>query len=929
MKKTLKNVLAISFVAVFLLTGITVLHYSNVSISKTFHKSEDGLEISEAPVAEVLDVKKTENQVQKTSETAIEVKKTEKTNDSFSKTKDVETKVNLPILDIQNLETYINDNVKDEEEKHTHDFSDWEVTVVPTCASEGEQVRECTECGKIEKVAIESVEHNLVDYVVEATCTSAGTKAKRCTECNYVSDAEVISLPKGHNYAEYISDENATCTKDGTKTAVCTVCGNKNTVTIAGSKLEHTYVTLDNAVASTCETAGKETDMQCTGCGEVIYGAEIKALGHNYSEYVSDENATCTEDGTKTATCAVCGNKKTETVVGSKLAHTYVTLDNAVAPTCETAGKESDKKCTGCGEVIYGAEIKALGHNYSEYVSDENATCTENGTKTATCAVCGNKKTEVVAGSKLAHTYVTLDNAVAPTCETAGKESDKKCTGCGKVIYGAEIKALGHNYSEYVSDKNATCTQDGTKTATCANCGDKLVVADAGSRLEHTYVTLDNAVAPTCKIAGKESDMRCTGCGKMVYGVKIEALGHNYSEYVSDGNATCTKDGTKTATCIACGDKKTVADVDSKIDHTYVTLDNAVSPTCEKAGKESDKKCTGCGKVVYGTEIKALGHNYSEYVSDENATTTKDGTKTAVCTVCGNKNTVADVGSKLAPQINSLEVKDNIVLTEVPKEVKNTEPTGMHNYNITGDSITVYREGSCSFYVDFAKFKCDLNACVGFDGQSEMLQGRRGDSNATVKAPAAKEGYKFKAWVKLDNEEVNGVVVAVYEAQYEKIKENKIATLETKSNNVPVAKSAEPVVEDSCDCKINGHKWNAAGTACECEHCKKDAQDPESGKVWWSCWGSKDEEYKHASIWWVNFSCDTSKCEGFDGGKNYKSEGRRGDIESITMNAPKAKNGFTFIGWYNNGEKITDSNEITVSWENMDKCYEAKYEANN
>ncbi len=54
-------------------------------------------------------------------------------------------------------------------------------------------------------------------------------------------------------------------------------------------------------------------------------------------------------------------------------------------------------------------------------------------------------------------------------------------------------------------------------------------------------------------------------------------------------------------------------------------------------------------------------------------------------------------------------------------------------------------------------------------------------------------------------------------------------------------------------------------------------------------------------IWWAQFSCDTDKCEGFkkqgtDELTDTVVEGRRGDA-SITIEAPKAKEGYTFVGW--------------------------------
>ena len=44
--------------------------------------------------------------------------------------------------------------------------------------------------------------------------------------------------------------------------------------------------------------------------------------------------------------------------------------------------------------------------------------------------------------------------------------------------------------------------------------------------------------------------------------------------------------------------------------------------------------------------IPATGHNFSGYLPNGDATCQADGTKTATCSTCGVKDTVADPGSK-------------------------------------------------------------------------------------------------------------------------------------------------------------------------------------------------------------------------------------------------------------------------------------------
>ena len=129
----------------------------------------------------------------------------------------------------------------------------------------------------------------------------------------------------------------------------------------------------------------------------------------------------------------------------------------------------------------------------------------------------------------------------------------------------------------------------------------------------------------------------CTGKGVRTYTCTssshtktedIPALNHSFAgqEYVSDNNATCEQDGTKTAKCVrygtgGCTETDTVTDTGSK-----------------------------------------LGHLFEDYVSNNDATYAHDGTKTAKCVrydQCGETHTMPDEGSRLiAPPLYRVTDKD-------------------------------------------------------------------------------------------------------------------------------------------------------------------------------------------------------------------------------------------------------------------------------
>ena len=85
--------------------------------------------------------------------------------------------------------------------------------------------------------------------------------------------------------------------------------------------------------------------------------------------------------------------------------------------------------------------------SFENYIYNNDATCTTDGTETATC-VCG--KTDTIT---------------------------------------AEGTATGHTFESYLSDNNATCTEDGTKTAKCENCDETDTTDDIGSAKGHDTET--------------------------------------------------------------------------------------------------------------------------------------------------------------------------------------------------------------------------------------------------------------------------------------------------------------------------------------------------------------------------------------------------------------------------------------------------------
>ena len=107
-------------------------------------------------------------------------------------------------------------------------------------------------------------------------------------------------------------------------------------------------------------------------------------------------------DGTKTRECDICHKKETVTVPATE-EHQLTDWIVTVEPTCTTAGTHV-KKCTVCGNVVETEPIKALGHDFQNYVNDNKPACCDQY-ETGTCTRCGAKNPRKISGPIRAHKF--------------------------------------------------------------------------------------------------------------------------------------------------------------------------------------------------------------------------------------------------------------------------------------------------------------------------------------------------------------------------------------------------------------------------------------------------------------------------------------------------------------------------------------------
>ena len=343
------------------------------------------------------------------------------------------------------------------------------------------------------------------------------------------------------------------------------------------------------------------------------------------------------------------------------------------------AGDSFTVNVTGVNKpVTYTVTFFSLGeasHNHKLSLSASPNFNTMKATVTGKCNEC-NKSYKATTSIKITTSGVSCGYTGTVSYSYSGVVlNGKKYNGTGK----AKVTSLPHMYGKPTfqwSGKSCTasrlcsrckktsktaCKVTSKTTATCTAAGQTTYTATYGSysstkkvaaaKLAHKYTKYTSDKNATCMKDGTKTAKCDYGCGaKKTVTEPGTKLAHKYTKYVSNNDATCTKDGTKTAKCdYGCGAVDTVIDKGSKIPHVYTNYVSNGDATCTADGTKTAHCDYGCGATDTVTdEGSMIPHVYTNYVSNEDATCMADGTKTAHCDYgCGATDTVTDRGSRL------------------------------------------------------------------------------------------------------------------------------------------------------------------------------------------------------------------------------------------------------------------------------------------
>ncbi|MBR3095298.1 MAG: hypothetical protein IKH12_06900 [Clostridia bacterium] len=490
---------------------------------------------------------------------------------------------------------------------HTHNFIDQDhaakyLKSEATCSAKAVYYLSCQTChisakGIDESKTFEYGEKNATNHPTDKIEVTKAAQDPTCMSSGWTEEKTCKACNKVVVASTLIaSDPNAHKSADGktadcTHSIVCAACGQTIAVNPDNHPADKIKV-IKKGKAATCGEAGVNDILYCSACEKTIQeDTAIPATGNH-----TGGTATCVEQ----ATCTVCGQK-------------YGTVDAnnhdfekvvAVAPSCTEAGNIEHWKCKreGCGKLFVE----------------------ENGQKKETTA-------EAVKVNADGTTHKSLKRiaAKAATCSATGNIEYWHCDDCGYYYSDAAATQKIDQSATVIAKKDHTwgkltlvsgnCTNGGTAEHECSVCHFKETVTIVAGKHPDEAKKTTKGKAATCTEKGTSDEIVCELCGTVIQpSTEVAALGHNYE----NGKATGKNDGTHTIACVRCG---------------------AAGDPIPCTDENKDCKCDVCKQQ--------LAHVFTNYVPDNNATCAADGTKTAVCDVCGKaKDTVTDEGSKDSAQ---------------------------------------------------------------------------------------------------------------------------------------------------------------------------------------------------------------------------------------------------------------------------------------
>ena len=528
---------------------------------------------------------------------------------------------------------------------------------VGTDFMKGKVTYECTQCGPDDEGHFKYEDVDAVVKVVKKpTCLEDGVERHLISASidgvEVATMVEDIKLPAlGHSY-----DNSCDVQWDDStyKTATLTwECDNEGCdVNSEGHFKSETLTAVEKVTKpATCTDTGRLLhEVSYEFGGETMYLREtttIPALGHDFTQKDADHVTFAFAEDGKTAVatirCAHCDATTTENVTCTAEVTTPATCTKmgttTYTATCGTASETTTRQDVAMADHEYSATVEWVGTDFMK------------GRVTYECTQCG-------PDDEGHFKYDDVDAVVKvvkePTCLEDGEERHFISASIDGVevaqkMETVKLPALGHNYNSATVDWVGTDFMKGKVTYECTRCY-------PGDEGHFKYDDVDAVVKvvkePTCLKDGEErhfisASINGVEVAQKMETVKLPALGHDFTKTDADHvTFAFAEDGKTAVATIRC------ARCDETTTETVTCTAKVTTPaTCTEKGTTTyTATCGTASETTTRQDVPALGHSFTNYVYNGDATCDGDGTETAKCDRCDVTDTrtaVATAGCDL------------------------------------------------------------------------------------------------------------------------------------------------------------------------------------------------------------------------------------------------------------------------------------------
>ena len=574
------------------------------------------------------------------------------------------------------------------------------------------------------------------------TCTEGGKTVYTATvlgapDAQIRTETETVEVPKlEHNYPVEPKSIRFNGLSDlgyePTAVAIyeCTRCGQTKTEEVT----DLTYVELKKA---TCVEKGEGYWVASAG-GRTEESALVHpgTTDHDFTKTDADHVTFAFAEDGKTAVatirCAHCDATTTETVTCNAEVTTPATCTKmgttTYTATCGTASETTTRQDVAMADHEYSATVEWVGTDFMK------------GRVTYECTQCG-------PDDEGHFKYEDVDAVVKvvkePTCLEDGEERhfiSARIDGVevAQKMEPVKLPALGHNYNSATVDWVGTDFMKGKVTYECTRC----YPGDEGHfKYEDVDAVVKVVKEPTCLEDGEErhfisASINGVEVAQKMEPVKLPALGHDFTKkdaaHVTFAFAEDGKTAVATIRCDRCGVTTT--------EKVVCTAEVTTPATCTEKGTTTyTATCGTASETTTRQDVPALGHSFTNYVYNGDATCGGDGTETAKCDRCDVTDTRTAVatagcdlhtvdGAKVCAVCGKVNGQPKLAAAEANADVNastigahlvvrvGTLPTGQKVITVAflnNDGQAVQMFGTQKIHVSLAQLKAALGDAEG------------------------------------------------------------------------------------------------------------------------------------------------------------------------------------------------------------------------